>query len=125
MSVTQNDLIAQEVFDRLDAIGNQISTTVPMIWEKMVLLTQAESIAYLAVGFICLVAAIVATMCFSKIKVEDRYGEWPVSKFISLGFMILYIPAAVILFYQWNWVGAFAPEARLIARLIGAVTHVH
>jgi hypothetical protein len=128
-TVTREDVIANEIFQRLDAIGTQVQTTVPMVWQKMVLLTQAESIAYLAVGAICLMFAIIGSFLahtiynkWRSIPYNNRPDAAPISFFINLGFILGYIPAAVNLLYPWNWVGAFAPEARLIARLIGAIT---
>lgn len=129
MAATKEDFVAQEAFKRLDAIGAQISELAPVVWSKMVLLTQAESIAYLAVGAICLLAAISGTFFGMRIFANwnksrsGRYGEVaPLHFWVSVFFMAGYIPAAVNLLYPWNWVGAFAPEARLIARLIGAIT---
>lgn len=121
MSDNETQYLASKALEGIDALSAQITQVAPVIWGKMVLLTQAESIAYLAVGAICLAVALIATYFFNKIKSINSY-DWPVSKGISLGFMLAYVPAAINLCYPWNWVGAFAPEARLIARLIGAIT---
>ena len=117
---SDTDFLAGKALEGMNALSAKITTMAPMIWQKMVLLTQAESIAYLAVGGICLVAALIATTFFARIK-GDSY-DWPMAKIVAFVGMITYLPAAIMLLYPWNWVGAFAPEARLIARLMGAIT---
>jgi putative flippase GtrA len=126
---TETTDVANEIFARLDSIGSKVVSTAPMIWEKMVVLTQFESIAYLISGAVCLVLAIIcAFAAFRSAKKYDErenpgYNDAPLG-FMAFGFgtFIFAIPGLINLLYIWNWVGAFSPESRLIARLIGAVT---
>ena len=126
---TETTDVANEIFSRLDSIGNKVLSTAPMVWEKMVVLTQFESIAYLISGAVCFVLAIIcafATLRSAK-KYDERenphYTDSPISVAI-FGFatFMFAMPGLINLLYIWNWVGAFSPESRLIARLIGAVT---
>ncbi len=123
--MTDNNEIANKIFERLDSLGAQFMTTAPMVWEKMVTLTQFESIAYLIVGGVSLLLTILFTFLLLKsIKYYESHDDQA-----PIGVILLMIAtcsstlsAGVNLLYIWNWVGAFSPESRLIARLIGAVS---
>lgn len=127
--MTDNNEIANKIFERLDGLGAQFMTTAPMVWEKMVTLTQFESIAYLISGAVCAVLCIICVIAASKAATDfnnrpnPRYDDTPVVVLLYGAATVFFvIPALVNLLYIWNWVGAFSPESRLIARLIGAVT---
>lgn len=126
---TETTDVANEIFSRLDSIGNKVLSTAPMVWEKMVVLTQFESIAYLISGAVCLVLAIICTFAaFRSAKKHDEreipsHNDAPLV--FGFGTLIFAIPGLINLLYIWNWVGAFSPESRLIARLIGAVTQTY
>ena len=123
--MTDNNEIANKIFERLDGLGAQVMTTAPMVWEKMVTLTQFESIAYLIVGGVSLLLTIVFTYLLLKsIKYyESRCDEAPVGVILlMIATYFSTLSAGINLLYIWNWIGAFSPESRLIARLIGAVS---
>lgn len=113
-----------EMIEQLQAMGSQMASLGTVIWAKMVMLTWAESVAYLVAGGI---AAIIALVCWiiaaRAYKASDKCGDITLGMFIpGVIAIITTVIAAWNLLYPWNWVGAFAPEARLIARLIAAAT---
>lgn len=123
--MTDNNEIANKIFERLDGLGAQFMTTAPMVWEKMVTLTQFESIAYLIVGGVSLLLTVVFTYLLLKsIKYyNDHYHQPPIGVILLIfATSASGVSASINLLYIWNWVGAFSPESRLIARLIGAVS---
>lgn len=112
----------EKAFELINVFATKAAEVAPIVWTKMIMLVQAESIAYLAVGGFCLVMAQVFTFLWYKAPV-DSYGDWkPVKAILGALTVAIYIPAAVNLLYPWNWIGAFAPEARLIARILGSLT---
>lgn len=112
----------EKAFELINVFATKAAEVAPIVWTKMIMLVQAESIAYLAVGGFCLVMAQVFTFLWYKAP-NTHYGEYTVQKAAFLVVTIVaYVPAAVNLLYPWNWIGAFAPEARLIARILGSLT---
>lgn len=116
----------EKAFSLINAFATKAQEVAPVVWEKMVFLTQVESIAYLGLGAACAVLSIAFFFAWLKaplVQVGYDSGNWTFNKIlfgcVSLALML---PAAINLFFPWNWIGAFAPEARLIARLIGTLT---
>jgi hypothetical protein len=113
-----------EMIEQLQEMGSQMASLGTVIWAKMVMLTWAESVAYLVAGGVALVISCISWFIAAKtIKGKDWAHEYPVTFYISGGIAVVSTGFAMFnLLYPWNWVGAFVPEARLIARLIGAAT---
>ncbi len=112
----------EKAFGLINSFATKAAEVAPVVWAKMIMLIQAESIAYLAVGGVCLLFSIVLSFVCLKMKVNN-YGEWTPQKVVSgICALVALIPAGINLLYPWNWIGAFAPEARLIARILGTLT---
>ncbi len=117
----------EKAFEMVNSFSAKAAEVAPVIWQKMILLVQAESIAYLAVGGFCLLLFVIFAALWARAPIKGpscyNAGEWTLTKIVyGLLATASAIPAAINLFYPWNWVGAFAPEARLIARLLGTLT---
>jgi ABC-type enterochelin transport system permease subunit len=113
-----------EMIEQLQEMGSQMASLGTVIWAKMVMLTWAESVAYLVAGGISALIAIVCWIIFGRtMKTRESSYDYSLGMIVSgIIAAITTLSAAVNLLYPWNWVGAFVPEARLIARLIGAAT---
>lgn len=112
----------EKAFELINVFATKAAEVAPIVWTKMIMLVQAESIASLAVGGFCLVMAQVFTFLWYRAPTTS-YNEYTVQKAIfGIATLVTYVPAAVNLLYPWNWIGAFAPEARLIARILGSLT---
>lgn len=116
----------EKAFSLINDFALKAQEIAPVVWGKMVFLTQVESIAYLGLGAACAVLSAVFFFAWLKAPlVQEGYdrGSWTFNKILfgvlSLAFML---PAAINLLLPGNWIGAFVPEARLIARLIGNLT---
>lgn len=117
----------EKAFEMVNSFSAKAAEVAPVVWQKMILLVQAESIAYLAVGGFCLLLFVIFAVLWARAPVNGpgsySAGEWTFTKIVyGILAAVSATPAAINLFYPWNWVGAFAPEARLIARLLGTLT---
>lgn len=114
---------SDKAIEMVTDLGAKLTEIAPVLWAKMVFLVQAESIAMLTVGALCLIVGTIGVICLIRsVKKQGPYDAPTVQTLVSLLFSVPVIPAAVLLLYPWNWVGAFAPEARLLARIMGAIT---
>ena len=113
----------KEFWVRFDQFAAKMAESAPMAYDKLVMLMQAKSIAYLCVGFgLLLLSAFFrkgAAICIKKTIDEELY----VIGAIICGFLtFLTLSAGIInVFNIWNWIGAFQPEARLLNETWNAI----
>ena len=117
--------MTSEMFARFDVLSAKLIAFAPVVWEKMIMLIWAESIATLCVGGIFLLLSIFSIRWIMKNHhTELRNFSGPSTKFMLMS--VIAFPSVLETFttvlYPWNWVGVFSPESRLIARLLGTLT---
>lgn len=120
--MAEENKIADEIFSRVDAISTKLMELAPVAYNKLVFLKQAESFGYLAVGGICLLLSVLSYVFFTRkaiayaIERAREYEVFPILAAMAMTVATIGFGGAALgnLLYIWNWIGAFAPEARLL-----------
>lgn len=123
----------EEFWKRFDVMAAKLNEAAPLVYERLLSYQQAKSVAYLAVGFVCLtIMGVLVTIAANLLKKggaaeRDRYGSGEVYYGIAVVLFCvatLFLGGATInLFYVWNWIGAFAPDARLVNEVWNGLTN--
>ena len=89
----------EKAFELINVFASKAAEVAPVVWSKMIMLVQAESIAYLMVGGFCLgFSGILATISL-KMKL-DKYDDWTPAKIITgIASLVVLVPACVNLLY--------------------------
>ena len=118
-------LLEEKLVEMLDKINSSIIDIAPKAYELMLNVKQAESIAYLLLGFVMLAASTTLAYLwfrnyrYAEAKAKESIGGyWPEPCVVlAVVVVFLFVPSTICMLHNildvWNWIGAFKPELAL------------
>jgi hypothetical protein len=115
-----DNVVTQEVFNRIDAMAEKLGTTAQYLWPKLVAYTKWVAIGQIMISVLIFVSAQI--LCVWSIK-RGAKGGWndPIDFIVSIvsGTFVFGIVLALITSGPNSFAQAFSPEAAAFYKLVG------